>query len=85
MTLQYWNTVSIIPRDTSWRNNDYHLLDPKFANFQVEQKTTLEITEPIDISLDLRTQSSTEAIQEAKFNVFKFAVQFYYTIQQRSQ
>ena len=71
----------MIPREISWRNNDYHLLDPKFANFQVESKTTLEIIPQTDISLDLSTQSAPEAIQDAKFNVFKFAVQFYYTIQ----
>lgn len=80
-TLLYWNTTHMIPREISWRNNDYHLLDPKFANFQVESKTTLEIIPQTDISLDLSTQSAPEAIQDAKFNVFKFAVQFYYTIQ----
>ena len=53
--LLYWNTTVMIPRDISWRNNDFHLLDPKFANFQVEQKTTLEIADPIDTSLDLST------------------------------
>ena len=43
------------------------------------------IEPPVDVSLDLRTQSTPDAINEAKFRVFKFATQFYYTIQQRSQ
>lgn len=54
------------------------------ASFAVERKTSLEVKPPSETSLDLRTQHTPEAIDEAKFRVFKFAVQFYYTIQQRS-
>lgn len=83
-TLLYWHTKYLIVREVSWRNNDYHLLDPSFANFNVPTKTSLEISDPIDVSLDLATQNTPEQIQDAKFRVFKFAVQFYYTILQRS-
>jgi len=37
-----------------------------------------------DVSLDLASQATPEAINDAKFCVFKFAAQFYYTILQRS-
>ena len=51
------------------------------AAFPVERKTSLEVKPPSEASLDLRTQHTPDAIDEAKFRVFKFAVQFYYTIQ----
>lgn len=35
-TALYWNTVRIIPKEVTWRNQDYHLLDPKLTSFQVE-------------------------------------------------
>ena len=57
------------------------MLSPMNANFAVERKTSLEVKPPSETSLDLRTQNTPEAIDEAKFRVFKFAVQFYYTIQ----
>lgn len=37
-----------------------------------------------DVSLDLTKQADPEAIRDAKFAVFRFAAQFYYTILQRS-
>lgn len=83
-TFLNWNTTNIIPVNVSWRNNDFHLLDPRYANFQVEQKTTLEVKATEDVPFDFSTQSSAEEINETKFKVFKFGLQFYYTILQRS-
>ena len=57
--LLYWNTSYIIPKEVSWRNNDFHLLDPSFANFAVEQKTSLEIEAPTDVPFDLASQSKS--------------------------
>jgi len=84
-TLLYWNTENIIPARISWRNEDFHLIDPKYASHTLEAKIPMLIEPPFDVCLDLCTQYNPEAINEAKFGVFKFAAQFYYTIQQRSQ
>jgi len=71
----------MIPREVSWRNDDYHLLDPAFANLVASKSASLmEIEDAADVSLDLKQSSTPEAIQDAKLRVFKFAVQFYYTI-----
>jgi len=83
--LLYWNTCNIIPQKVSWRNQDYHLLDPKYINFPVEERTTLNVEPAPDVPLDLSKMHSPEDMKDAKLRIFKFAVQFYYTIQQRSQ
>ena len=44
----------------------------------------MEISDSEDVSLDMSQTASAEQLQDAKLRVFKFAVQFYYTIQQRS-
>lgn len=69
----------------SWRNDDFHLLDPKYLRNMQEAKVPIMVEPPTDCSLDMRSQETPEKINEAKFAVFKFAIQFYYTIQQRSQ
>jgi len=52
----------MIPREVSWRNNDYHLLDPRFANMVAAEKGAglMEFDDPSDVSLDLSTNSSNE-------------------------
>ena len=40
---------------------------------------------PEDISLDMSQSYSEDQIQDVQLRIFKFAVQYYYTILQRSQ
>ena len=53
--LKFWHTENIIPAKVSWRNQDFHLLDPKFANLEQAAKVPMVIEPPTDVSLNLRT------------------------------
>ena len=45
----------------------------------------MEISDAPDVSFDLKAHGASDTdLEDAKLRVFKFAVQFYYTIQQRS-
>ena len=51
--LLYWNTSYIIPRNVSWRNDDFHLLDPKHAEDFEKAKQCLKVHDPDGASLDI--------------------------------
>ena len=73
----------MIPREISWRNDDYHLIKPEFAALCKADDISafMEIENPKDVSFDMRQFGAQDGhIQDVKLLVFKFAVQFYYTI-----
>lgn len=49
-----------------------------------DKKEIMEFEDPKDLSQDLTKIAGQKEIRDAKMIVFKFAVHFYYTIQQRS-
>ena len=74
--------MNIIPKKVSWRNDDYHLLDQKYANLVASKADSLmEVKDAADVAFDLKASGASDAdLEDAKLRVFKFAVQFYYTI-----
>lgn len=81
----YWNTNRVIPHEVSWRNNDFQLLDQTYKPQHDLAKLPIQAIAPLqDIMVDLKSKYSTQDIQSTKLQVFKFAVQFYVTILQRS-
>ena len=82
--LLYWNTGNIIPSKVPWRNNDYHLMDQKYASMFPESQRPVFVPPIQDALLDISQLYTTEQIADAKMSVFKFAAQFYVTILQRS-
>ena len=80
----YWNTSNIIPSKVPWRNNDYHLMNQKYANMFPESQRPAFVQPIQDVPLDTSKIYTAQQIADAKMSVFKFAAQFYVTVLQRS-
>jgi hypothetical protein len=80
----HWNTNRIIPNEVSWRNNDFHMLDPVLRAMCEDAKKPLQIQAEKDVKINMAKKYRAQDLNRAKLNVFKFASQFYVSILQRA-
>jgi len=81
--LDGWTTSFCIPAQFPFRNADWHLLEPRF---RANETTAIQTSFVKDCSDKKRDMSifPQERMQQTMIQVFKFAAQFYLTIQIRA-
>ena len=77
--LDGWTTSFCIPAQFSYRNADWHLLEPRFRTNEQTALQTSEVKARGDKKRDMSIYPQ-EKMMESMMQVFKFAAGFYLTI-----